>query len=51
MDVNTVLLGLSVLGGVGEALSLIPQVKANGIFQLIFNVVKTLTGTTGGGGK
>jgi len=44
MDVNTVLLGLAVLGGVGEALSMIPQVKANGIFQLIHGLVKALSG-------
>jgi xanthine/uracil permease len=44
MDVNTVLLGLSVLGGVSEALSMIPQIKSNGVFQLIFGIIKALGG-------
>ena len=44
MDVNTVLLGLSVLGGVSEALSLIPQVQSNGVFQLIYGIIKALSG-------
>lgn len=29
---------------VSEALSMIPQVKANGIFQVVFNVIKVLAG-------
>jgi len=29
---------------VSEALSLIPQVKANGVFQMIWNVLKILAG-------
>lgn len=33
---------LAVLGGISEALSLIPQVKANGVFQLVANVIKSL---------
>ena len=33
-----------VLFGIGEALSLIPRVKSNGIFQLIFNSLKKLAG-------
>ncbi len=33
---------MAVLLGVSEALSLIPQVKANGIFQLIISVLKKL---------
>lgn len=37
---------LGVLLGVSEALSLIPVVKANGIFQLILMVLQKLTGTS-----
>jgi hypothetical protein len=37
---ETVLLVIAVLGGISEALSLIPQVKANGVFQLVANVLK-----------
>lgn len=29
---------------VSEALSMIPQIKANGIFQAVFNVIKVLAG-------
>jgi hypothetical protein len=41
---STLLLILAVLGGVSEALSLIPAVKANGVFQLVANILKTLLG-------
>lgn len=34
---------LGALLAVSEALSLIPQVKSNGIFQLIFNVIKSVS--------
>lgn len=44
MDKESVLLVMAVLGGVSEALSLIPKVKANGIFQLICQVLKTCQG-------
>lgn len=40
METEHILLVLAVLGGVSEALSLIPSVKANGIFQLICQVLK-----------
>ncbi len=33
---------LAVLGGISEALSLIPAVKANGVFQLISDILKVL---------
>lgn len=33
-----------VLFGISEALSLIPGVKSNGIFQLVFNVLASLAG-------
>jgi hypothetical protein len=37
-----ILLVLAVLGGISEALSLIPQIKANGIFQLLNNALQSL---------
>jgi hypothetical protein len=33
---------VAVLLGVSEALTLIPSIKSNGIFQLIFNVLKSI---------
>lgn len=39
---NNMLMVIAVLGGISEALSLIPAVKANGVFQLIFNALKAL---------
>lgn len=41
---DKMLLILAVLGGVSEALSLIPAVKANGVFQLVVNILKALLG-------
>ena len=41
---NKILLVMAVLGGISEALSLIPSVKANGVFQLISNALKALLG-------
>lgn len=41
---SKLLLVLAVLGGVSEALSLIPAVKANGVFQLVQNILKALLG-------
>jgi len=41
---NKLLLVMAVLGGISEALSLIPSIKANGIFQLISNALKALLG-------
>jgi len=41
---NKLLLVMAVLGGISEALSLIPSVKANGVFQLISNALKALLG-------
>lgn len=35
---------LGVLFGISEALSLIPGIQANGVFQFIFNVLKKLLG-------
>ena len=41
---NKLLLVLAVLGGLSEALSLIPSIKANGVFQIISNALKALLG-------
>jgi hypothetical protein len=35
---------LGVLFGISEALGAIPALKANGIFQAVFNVLKKLAG-------
>lgn len=37
-----ILLAVAVLGGISEALSLIPQIRANGVFQLVYNALKGL---------
>jgi hypothetical protein len=37
-----ILLVVAVLGGISEALSLIPSIKANGVFQLVSNLLKNL---------
>lgn len=34
----------AVLFGISEALSLIPAIKANGVFQMIFNILAKLAG-------
>jgi len=41
---SKLLLALAVIGGISEALSLIPSVKANGVFQLVQNILKALLG-------
>lgn len=41
---ESIILVLAVLGGISEALSLIPAVKANGVFQLVVNILKALLG-------
>lgn len=43
MDTLTVIIAAAL--AVSEALSFIPQVKANGIFQTIWNLLKTMGGT------
>lgn len=40
----TAFIVISALFAVSEALSLIPAVKSNGVFQLIFNVIKKVAG-------
>ncbi len=45
LDPHTWVIILAALWSVSEALSLIPQVKSNGVFQLVFNVIQRLYGT------
>ena len=44
MDTNTLLIIVAAALAISEALSLIPGIKSNGIFQLIFNILRTLAG-------
>lgn len=44
MDVTTIMVWIAALLAVSEALSLIPGVKANGIFQMIWNILKIIAG-------
>jgi hypothetical protein len=42
MDLNTkIMIALGVCLAISEGLSLIPAVKSNGIFQLIYNILKS----------
>jgi hypothetical protein len=36
---DKIVLAVAVLGGLSEALSLIPSIEANGVFQLVKNIV------------
>ena len=47
MDANTIVQVLAALGVVGEALSLMPWFKANGICQAVVRVIKVLSGKDG----
>ena len=48
MDANTIWLIVSattsILWGVSELLALIPFIKANSVFQAVYNVVKAIAG-------
>jgi hypothetical protein len=44
MDTTTSLIIVSSALAISEALSLIPAIKSNGIFQLIYNLLKSLAG-------
>ena len=44
MENNTIVIILAALFAVSEALSLIPVIKANGIFQLACSILLRLTG-------
>lgn len=48
MDQATIMMVLSVLFGVSEALALIPALKSNSVFQLVFNIIKALSGKKDG---
>lgn len=43
-DANTIAIVATAAWAVSEALSLIPAVKANGIFQLLAGIVRKLAG-------
>lgn len=45
METTAILIILSAALAISEALSLIPGIKSNGIFQLIYNMLKILAGT------
>jgi hypothetical protein len=47
LDSNTISLILGALLAISEALSLIPAVKANGIFQAIVNILGAIGGKKG----
>jgi len=42
MDIQTVIVYLGIAVAISEALSVIPGVQANGIFQLCYNVLKSI---------
>lgn len=44
MDITTFSIIIGALLAISEALSLIPQVRANGLFQVIWNVLKMVAG-------
>lgn len=45
MDISTITIIVGALLAVSEALSLIPAVKANGIFQVLWRMLKAVAGT------
>jgi len=44
MDETTILIILAALHAVSEALSMIPALKSNGLFQLVYNIIKFIAG-------
>jgi len=44
METSTILIIVSAALAISEVLSLIPAIKSNGIFQLIYNMLKALAG-------
>lgn len=44
MDLTTISIIVAALLAVSEALSLIPSVRANGVFQMCWNVLKIMAG-------
>lgn len=47
MELNTITIIIGALLAVSEALSLIPQVKANGLFQVLWRILKMIAGEKG----
>ncbi len=47
MEINTITIIIGALLAVSEALSLIPQVKANGLFQVLWRILKMIAGEKG----
>jgi len=45
MEPTTIIIIISAALAISEALSLVPGVRANGIFQLVFNMLKVLAGS------
>ena len=44
VDANTIAIIATAAWAVSEALSLIPAVKSNGLFQLCYNIIKKIAG-------
>jgi len=44
MDPNTIIVIITVALAISEGLSFIPAVKANGVFQAVYNLLKALKG-------
>jgi hypothetical protein len=44
MELGTLSIVIGILLAISEALSLIPAVKANGIFQMLWNMLKVAAG-------
>lgn len=42
MDINTLLVIIAAVLAVSEALALIPGIKSNSVFQIIFNLLKAM---------
>lgn len=45
MELSTISIIIGVLLAISEALSMIPAVRSNGIFQMLWNVLKIMAGT------
>lgn len=46
MDIQTILIVVTALLAVSEALALIPGLKANSVFTLVVNILKALKGNS-----
>ncbi len=42
MDINTLLVIIAAVAAVSEALALIPGIKSNSVFQVIYNLLKSI---------